>query len=142
MENPQEPKKPEEVVEAKKDIFFNLKYMGYFLAGRDAARTDVDMDDVVRKAKFYICEQRNILMEDPVWEKYHRNEQILIEYYALLFNREPEALKTFEAQLEGLYGDDEDWLDKQIDQNRSTIEELKKRKPETDEDLDFDPAKE
>lgn len=127
-----------------KDILFRIKYLGYFLAGYGADRPDVTFSDLVRISKFNLSEARNVLMEDPIWDKYN-DYQILQEYYAMYFRRSEEAREAFKIQLENdgnLEDEGLNWMNKEIEKNRSKIEEMKALSKQEEEILDFDPEKE
>lgn len=117
---------------------FRLKYMGYFMAGFDLERKDLNYDDFVRIAKFYLCELRGVLTKDPIWDKYS-NEEILIEYYAAIYKTNKEARETLEAHLNATVDDDE-WMDQQVIANRKRREAEKAGKIE--DEIFFDPSME
>lgn len=122
--------------EAKKDPQFNLRYMGYFLGGFDSDRKDLNFQDFVQIAKFRICEERNILMNDPVWERYKTDQEILVEYYAIMYTRNEKARARFESVLAGYDEDDLAWMDEQITKNKSSIEERKREQELIDQSFD------
>jgi hypothetical protein len=122
--------------EARKDSQFPLRYMGYFLAGLDDERNDLTLADLVQIAKFKICEERGILMNDPVWDRYKTDQEILVEYYAIMYYRNEKARARFEAILAGYDEDDLTWLDDQIKKNRSVVDERKKEQELIDKSFD------
>ena len=130
--------------ENKKDLLFRLKYLGYFLSGYDTSRNDLTFSDLVKMAKFNLSEARNVLMEDPIWDKYN-DYQILQEYYAMRFRRSEQERDAFKIQLESdgnLEDEGLSWMNKEIEKNRSKIEEMKALAKEEEEISEFDPDKE
>lgn len=122
----------------EKDPFFVLKYVGYFTAGLDQHRDDIDYQDFVKMCKFYLCDKRGVLLKDPIWDKYD-DEEIITEYYAILFKENQEVRKEFEANLSGYDLDDLEWMDEEIAKNRQKLE---KQNKELEEELNFDPSEE
>lgn len=126
-----------------KSPLFPLQYMGYFLAGFDTERDDFNFNDFVEQAKFYLCQQRNVLTKDPVWDKYTVQE-IIREYYAVLYSKNKGLRDEFEMLLasDGEVENEADWLEQAVSRNRSKIEELKKDATSKPEVVEFDPNKE
>jgi len=76
-------------------------------------------------------------MEDPIWEKY-TDEQIIVEFMANLFMKNPKKLEEFESKLLGSDDNIYDWFDKKIAENQKemaskieSMEESVKFVPET-----------
>jgi len=122
-----------------RDPFFNLKYLAYCMSQQPANRSDVDLSDFVRFAKYNICQERGVLFWDPVWEGY-TDEHILIEYYAILLEKDSNFREEFEAKISSTLDDsDVDWMDKMIEENQKEREA--KAKEEAEADFDFKPDK-
>ena len=110
---------------AKRDPLLRIKYIGYCLShGNLEENQNLDFSEFVRWAKFQICSQRNLLMEDPIWERY-TDEQILIEYYAILYSKDKESRLEFEAIVKGEEEGVFDWMQAEIDKNQEAIEAWK-----------------
>jgi hypothetical protein len=128
---------------SKKGPLFKLKYMGYFLAGLDENRQDLTFKDFVRIAKFFLADERKILLKDPVWDSYS-DEELLIEYYAVLYKNSEQARQAFESSLvsEGEAEDEFEWMDTKIEENRKRIKDLKQKAAKIEEEIMFDPSEE
>ena len=118
-----------------RDIFENLKYIGYCWSNLPPEGADVELEDFVRYCKFQLCKATNRLMKDSIWDDYI-DEEIIAEYYAHLYSTSKEERQKFEAILQGHDEDIHDWLDKMIKQNQ---EELKNKAEELDDGFDFSP---
>lgn len=105
-----------------KNSFFNLQYMGYFMAGLDTEREDIVLEDFAKIAKFFICQEHGILMKDPIWDKYEHPAEIIKEYYAILYTRNKEARERFEASMVGIDIEDIKLLDDEISKNQAELE--------------------
>lgn len=104
------------------DPLRRIKHIGYCLSQPPHKREKVGLADFVNYARFQICEARKVLFWDPVWENY-TDEQILAEYYAVLFSRNKEVMEEFEGTLLGAQASDVKWL---LDQSDKAKKELKK----------------
>lgn len=132
-------KKKQETNKVERDPFFNLKYLAYCMSQQPAKRSDVDLSDFIRFARFNICNERGIAFWDPVWDNY-TDEQILIEYYAILLERDSSFREEFESKLNStmdLADEDVDWMDKMIAENQKEREA--KAKEEAEANFDFKP---
>lgn len=74
-------------------------------------------------------------MHDPIWESYDEH-QILVEYFAQVFTKSPEARKDFEAKMKNQDSDFTDWADEMEAENKKEIEKLLKSH---EENLSFRP---
>ncbi len=138
MEKKQEKKQDQNKVE-KRDPFFNLKYLAYCMSQQPAKRSDVDLSDFIRFARYSICSERGIAFWDPVWDTY-TDEQIIIEYYAILLDKDATFREEFESKLNstlGLADEDVDWMDKMIAENQKEREAMAEKQAEAD--FDFKP---
>lgn len=103
-----------------KDNLDNIKYIGYCWAKLPLDADETTFDDFVQYAKFQLCSKVNKLMKDPIWEEY-TPEEILIEYYALLFNINDELAKKFVAKINGVIADDYNWILEQSKQEEAQM---------------------
>ena len=106
----------------------NIKYMGYCLSQLPPQQNMIDFEDFLQFAKFQLCESRKILLKDPIWDSYTK-EEILIEYFAMVFSINEDFKKSFENFLNEGYEDSlsieevYDWFDEQIEKdNREKAE--------------------
>lgn len=120
------PKKPQ------KDKFFNIKYMAYCLSQLPPDDGSVTYSDFIDFAKFQLCYNKKVLLKDPIWDNY-TDEELLLEYFALIMESNEKFRKDFEVQIRGgtsLYDDDISWMDEQIAMNNEENSE---------EEFDFKP---
>lgn len=81
------------------DPLKNLKRIGYhrsFVSPNPEEK--MSMAQFVVIAKNYICTQKGILFKDPIWDMY-TNEEIIIEYFALVYVNDKTARETFEKEV-------------------------------------------
>lgn len=133
--NPEKKSKPKQ-----HDRLVSLKYKGYCWSHTAPGET-LGMDDLVNFARFFLCKHSHRLWKDPIWESY-TDEEIMIEYFAHLFQNDEIARKEFEASIDAgteVYGEDiYDWLDRMVKQNQ---EEMKKKLEDLPEKISFSPDK-
>lgn len=123
-----------------KNSFFNLQYMGYFIAGFDTDRDDINLEDFAKIAKFFLCQEYGILLKDPIWDRYEHPAEIIKEYYAILYTRNKDARERFEASMVGLDIDELNWLDDEIAKNQKEIERRQQElEAQFNEDIEFVP---
>lgn len=80
-----------------------------------------------------------MLWKDSVWDKY-LDEEILIEYFSLMFEKSEDFKMQFEASLNGIeYEDAVDWFDQAIEDNKKEVDSYKKKMKDTEE-FDFTPG--
>lgn len=105
-----------------KDAFLRIKYMGYCMSEMPPDEAEPGYEDFLKYAKFILCQAYHKPMKDPFWDKYS-DEEILVEYFAILFDKDKEAKAAFEDQLRGLEGGDDfaDWADQMIADNQETL---------------------
>lgn len=118
------------------DKIKSLKNVGYYCA--NIPEKDATYEDFVRFCKFSLCMTTNTLMLDPVWDNYDE-ENIIAEYYAHVFAKNPEEANKFMSELQitdeakdNVY----DWLDKMVEENQG---ELKDLPTDGDDEVDFSP---
>ncbi|RLG44951.1 MAG: hypothetical protein DRN81_03195 [Thermoproteota archaeon] len=61
---------------------------------------DSDIADFVEYCRHFVSAEKNILFNDPVWDRY-TEEEIIIEFFALRFDKEKEFREEYESQLMG-----------------------------------------
>lgn len=96
----------------KRDPYFRLKYLGYFLS---QLPDTFSTKDLVRYAKFYLAAKTKTLMKDPIWDNY-TSEELLIEFFAYRFQDESFRV-PFEQQLDtrsGVVDEFAAWADKEM----------------------------
>lgn len=99
------------------------------------------MSDFVDFAKHQVCKHKNIMFLDPIWDRYHETD-ILVEYFSIMFDTDPEFRKKFEglmteeAEVEEVF----DWFDEQISKNHEELGIQAPAPAESEEDeFDFTP---
>src|SRR6185436_4910131 len=96
IQNPNQTSKKKQT-KTKKDYFRKIKYMGYCMS--HLPREDsISLDDMVKFAKFQLCLKNKVLMKDPIWDDYTR-EEIMAEFYAHQFSFSEKAKLEFEASI-------------------------------------------
>ena len=124
--------KPSDPVEPKeKDPFLKLKHIGYCLS-QTPPGDDFGLEDFIKYARFFICYRKKILYWDPIWKKY-TDEQILIEYYALLFSENKDFKQEFEISIAAPADEDIAWMDEEIEKNQAARKKKKGKKQEPEE---------
>lgn len=97
--------------------------MGYVTSQVGLAGT-VELADLVRFAKFYLCFKTNTLGKDPIWDEY-TDEDILVEYYGRLYFEDEDLRRSFEATL-GIDDDavaaDYAWLESKVKASETEAE--------------------
>lgn len=119
------------------DPLFALKYRAY-CRSQTPPGDKMSFEDMVNFAKFYLCHKTNRLWKDPLWDVYTQ-EEILIEYFSLLFEKDESAKEEFEAQLGAgdlAYEDFFEWADRKVKENQ---EEMKQKAEEMPERISFSP---
>ena len=84
---------------------------------------DATYEDFVRFARFHLAREFKVLTKDPLWDKY-TDEEILSEYYALVYKNNDEAKTELESMLHGHDPDIAKWFDKMIDKNQKELKTL------------------
>jgi len=70
-----------------------------------------------------------------VWDNY-TDEQIIIEYYAILFEKDPKFRAEFEAETGTPIEDDIDWMEREIARNQAEFGAAKTENKKSEEDVD------
>lgn len=96
-----------------KDPFYTLKYLAYLRTGLTVNDEDLDETSLVNFARWQICKVRNVLWNDPVLLEY-TPEELLIEFFAIRFDEDPELRKTFETSLISAKSQEIDWFERMV----------------------------
>ena len=91
------------------DNFNRIKHIGYCWAKLPPNEDNVEFEDFVKYAQFQLCMATHRLMKDDIWGDY-TPEEILIEYYALLFYNNAEQAEQFLRNINGVVESDYDWI--------------------------------
>jgi len=81
------------------------------------------LKEFINFAKFQVSLEKKILFWDPVWD-FYTDEQILIEYYAVLMDKSEEFKNECEKRFSGeffegtAYEEAVDWMEKEILKNQ------------------------
>lgn len=103
------------------DKFDRLRYIGYCWAKLPPGDDDsFELDDFVAYCKFQLCRATNRLIKDPIWDEY-TVEEILVEYYALLYHNNEEQAQEFLKKLSGVSQNDYDWILAQDEENTQEV---------------------
>lgn len=89
------------------DLFFNLKSIAYHRTALPDA--NITKEDIINYAKWQICKSRNVLWKDPIWDDY-TPEDILVEYFAILFDDNEENKEAFAQKLKPVTEEVYDWF--------------------------------
>jgi len=100
--------------------FDRLRYIGYCLAKMPPDEATVEFDDFIQFAKFKLCMASKRLLKDPIWEEY-TPEELLVEYYALLFHTDEEQAKKFLQKMNGVSESDYDWIIAESEKQEATM---------------------
>lgn len=118
-----------------KDVLFNLKYMGYCMANLPPDNNKISFFNFINYVKFQLCQDRGILMKDSIWDKY-ADEEILVEYFAVLYTNDKTESDNFLAQTTGEDSNLCGWFDKMQKDNKKEIDKLLKEK----DSITFNPS--
>ena len=61
-------------------------------------------------------------MKDPIWDEY-TSEEILVEYYALLFHNSKDQAEKFLQKINGVNSSDYDWIIEQSGEQEAVMGE-------------------
>lgn len=109
----------EQKLEKGKDPFIRLKHIAFQMANP----SETGLNLFVNFARFQLSLEKGILFWDSKFDEY-TDEQILIEYYAILmskseeFRQECEILFTEGVFAGSQYEDDVSWMEKMVEQNQ------------------------
>lgn len=121
------------------DRLIGLKYVGLCYSHMPPEEADFEFADFVKYAKFHLCNHTKTLMKDPIWDTYTA-EEIIAEYYAVLFSKSTEQKEKFENELLGNKASPDsfaDWADSEIKQNGKDLDVLDE---ELEDSISFNPA--
>lgn len=91
------------------NYFKKIKYIAYCLCNGSIEENNLTFEDLINYAVFQLSLEKRILLKDPIWRLYS-DEDILIEYYAILFSKSEEIRIKFIRELHGIK-DDVDFLE-------------------------------
>ena len=91
------------------DPFWGLKHIAYYRTGLPNV-DGLGMAELIDYAKWQICKVRNVLWHDPIWHEY-TDEEILVEFFAINFDANPEARADFERAILKPKVKDLEWFD-------------------------------
>lgn len=100
--------------------------------------TPIVLEDFVKFAKFRLSSEKRVLLKDPIWEQYS-DEEILIEYFALLFEKDKNEREKFAAPFRAKgkpHEDFADWADRMIGESEKKMIEAAKT---TEDSISFSP---
>lgn len=120
----------------KVDPYQGVKFLGYRIS---QLPEKYKMADLIRFAKFQLAVKSKRLLKDPIWDEY-TVEELLIEFYAHVFNENKEARILFEQAL-NLATDNVDdfaaWADAEIAKEDKIRE---KTLDSTEDSVSFNPS--
>lgn len=126
--------KPNDERGVSDDPFIRLKSIAYHMSQPPGKADDPELADFIRYARFQLAAVKRILYWDPVWDNY-TDEQILIEYYAMLFDKDPKFRTEYEAMTGTPIEDDIDWMEREIAKNQAEHGAPKKEEGKPQEDV-------
>lgn len=93
------------------DPFLILKNIGYLRSQIPSKTENSVAFDYVSYARHHLCNKRNVMYNDPIWDRYS-NEDILVEFFAIQFDENEEFRNEFLKQLNGGVTEEDDWFNK------------------------------
>ena len=121
------------------DVWFRMKYMGYCLANMPPDESSWELKDFYRMVRFRLAEKWNVSIKDPIFDKYERPEELVIEYFAHRVSNEEEFADEIKNISQGKPADYEstvDWMEKEAEENKKAIEEFKRKRALESGELD------
>lgn len=109
------PKKPKE-----RNPLEVLHHIAYRMSQPPGRLDDAGLKDFVNFAKFEICNERNLLYYDKIWDVY-TDEQVLTEYFAIRFTNDEEFRRKYEAENGTPREDDVEWMFREIEKNKAEM---------------------
>ena len=112
------------------DVWFRMKYMGYCLANMPADESKWELSDFYRMARFRLAEKWGVSLKDPIFDRYERPEELVVEYFAHRCMNEDEFNNSIKLKAQGKpadYDDNVDWMESEVEENKKAIEEYKKK---------------
>lgn len=103
------------------DPFFGLKYIAFCRTGLPSNEEDLDEEAMIAFAKWQICKVRNVLWNDPIWDRYTTPE-ILCEYFAIKFDQDPDLRNKFDALTISAKASDVDWFERMEKKHKAAKE--------------------
>lgn len=97
-----------------------FKYIGYCYSQMPPEEATFEWSDFIQYVHFQLCKINKKLMLDPIWNSYTEAE-MLVEYYAHVYQNSPKERDAFIHALKGLDGDIMDWLDDQVKKNQEDM---------------------
>lgn len=94
-----------------KDPFLGYKNIAFLRTGLPVDNEEISPEIFLDYAKWQVCKARNILWHDPIWDRYTVPE-ILIEWFSIRFDQDPEIRAQFQAQLVKVPDKTYDWFEK------------------------------
>lgn len=112
------------------DYYFKLKYMGYCMAKMPPTE-DLELRDFIRYVKFQLAAKWNVSVKDPIFDKYNHEFELIVEYYAHLYNANDEAARKLEKKVMGDFvsvehDDVDDFIKMAEEEMAENAEELKR----------------
>ena len=86
-----------------------IKYIAYCLSGMPPEKVEPTYEDLIYYARFQLSVEKRIPFNDTIFDSY-TDEELLVEWYAILFYRNEELRNKFEITLNGGISDDSDFL--------------------------------
>ena len=111
----------------------NIKYAAYCKAMLPPKEEDVSYEDLVEFALFQLSVEKHLPLKHKIWKDY-ADEEILLEYYAVLFLKNEDVRERFLAEISGS-PKEIDLLNKLQELERVKMENLKESKMDKEEEL-------
>lgn len=109
------------------DNLDTLKYIGFCLASLPPEGVRTTKENFIEFVKFQLSLEKKVLLKDKIWDSYS-DEELIVEYFAILYAKNEEAKKDFESKVLSNSEDILDFFDKEIEKNKIELEKLKSNK--------------
>lgn len=113
------------------DVWFRMKYMGYCLANLPPEEKSWELKDFYRMVRFRLAQKWGVSMKDPIFDRYIRPEELVVEYFAHRCADEEDFRQEIENRAAGKpegYSETVDWMEQELEENKRAIEEFKRKK--------------
>ena len=109
------------------DNLDTLKYVGLCLSSLPPEGIKTTKESFINFVRFQLSLEKKVLLKDKIWDSYS-DEELIVEYFAILFSKNEEVKKEFESKVLSNNEDILDYFDREIEKNRVELEKIKRTK--------------